>query len=55
MADLRRHRRLRSIALLQGAPGKDGYDAADLEAGPRLAAWAEGRPPADAAVLAGPP
>lgn len=41
---------------LQGAPGKDGYDAADLEGwAARLAAWAEGRPPADGAVLADPP
>ncbi|HEY0919016.1 DUF72 domain-containing protein [Devosia sp.] len=41
---------------LQGAPGKDGYDAADLERwAARLAAWAEGRPPADAAVLADSP
>ncbi len=41
---------------LQGAPGKDGYDAADIErwAG-RLAAWAEGRPLPDGAFLADQP
>lgn len=41
---------------LQGAPGRDGYDEADLDRwAKRIASWAEGRPMTDGALLAEPP